>query len=411
MFAFGHRDRIKSLAASVVDCHPLGVLIRYSLSTYLLLFLAASAFAQNFLPAPWQQKVLTNAFASHRSFPQIGNGYLWSFRPKLAEGDHSDAIYLNLLARNQPAVIQFWIDGASDIWINDVAVSPDHSMLVAGSYFRSAEGSENHFVAQLDLTGRTLLVTNLGQYEPEEICATNDGTVWTFGQDWNAELRNDSYLMLRNYSADGQLLRSYVPRQDIPLPAVDLSGRFHQAGLRRGRTFLRCGEKSVGIYVGLARMWFELSLSNGDAKSWSATSGTRVPFAENGADPGRPARSANRMSISGFALVGEHEVYASITGLDQTRLGVAEGLFRLDLGSDARASWEPVPGAPSPGWAESLARLVGSDGSSLVYLRNASNSPDGLPFCCGDKYYESNPLLLWSKPVIPGAATKVSLRQ
>ena len=117
------------------------------------------------------------------------------------------------------------------------------------------------------------------------------------------------------------------------------------------------------------------------------------------------------MSISGFALLGEHEIYASIRGLDKSELGVAEGLFRLNLGSDARARWEPVPGARSPGWTESLARLVGSDGSSLVYLRNASSSPSGLPFCCTDKYYESNPLLLWSKPVVAGATQAPSLRQ
>ena len=120
-------------------------------------------------------------------------------------------------------------------------------------------------------------------------------------------------------------------------------------------------------------------------KSWSASGQTPAAFTEHEANQARPARSLNRMSISGFALLGEHEIYASIRGLDKSELGVAEGLFRLNLGSDARARWEPVPGARSPGWTESLARLVGSDGSSLVYLRNASSSPSGLPFCCTDK--------------------------
>ena len=85
------------------------------------------------------------------------------------EADHNDAIYLNLLKRDQPAVIQFWIDGMSDVWINDVAISPGHSIFVAGSYFRFADGSENHFLAHLYLTGQALQVTNLGQYEAEEI--------------------------------------------------------------------------------------------------------------------------------------------------------------------------------------------------------------------------------------------------
>jgi hypothetical protein len=358
-----------------------------------------SCFAQvTVLEAPWTQKVLVAGFSPNRSFPQIRDGYLWTFRRAFSEAD-DDAIFLISLGGGDSKAVPFWLHGASRIWIDDVTVSPARSILVAGAYIRADSDSENRFIAQLDLEGNMLSTIDLGPYEAERICSTSDGTIWTFGQEWSAEAKGKSYGMLRNYSVDGQVLRSYLPRTDIVLPPFNLSNRFHQTGMRRGRIFLRCGNKSIGAYVAPAGIWYEVKLGDATGQSWS------VPRQSGESSlVRRKGESAAARIVSGFALLGEHEVYASIDSMGQQKQVFARGLYRLHLGPDGNANWDLVQGTSASDAIHSVARLLGSDGASLVYLLDGSNSSDGLPACCGRQYFDRHPSLFWSKPV--SAVTK-----
>jgi hypothetical protein len=350
-----------------------------------------SCFAQvTVLEAPWTQKVLVDTFSPDRSFPQIRDGYLLTFRRAFSEAH--DAILLTSLGGDDSKAVSFRLNGASRVWIDDVTVSSRRSILVAGAYIRVDSASEHRFIAQLDLAGNVVSTVDLGPYEAERICATSDGTIWTFGQEWSAEAKGKSYEMLRNYSVDGQVLRSYLPRTDIVLPPVNLSNRFHQMGMRRGRTFLRCGTKSIGAYVAPAGIWYEVKLSDDIGQSWSVAG-------QSGGEFSLVRGKCAACIVSGFALLGEHEVYASFDSVEQKKEVFARGLFRLHLGPDGNANWDPVQGTRAPDAIHSVARLLGSDGASLVYLLNGSNSSDGLPVCCSRQYFDRHPSLLWSKPV------------
>lgn len=355
-----------------------------------------NCFAQaTVLEAPWTQKVLADAFSPNRSFPQIGNGNLWTFRRAFSAAN-DNAIFLASLGGGESKAVPFRLHGASRTWIDDVTVSPTRSILVAGAYIRADSSSESRFIAQLDLAGNTLSTVDLGPYEAERICAASDGTIWTFGQEWSAEAKGASYAMLRNYSVDGQILRSYLQRRDLPLPPFNLSTRFHQMGMRRGRTFLRCGDKSVGAYLAPARIWYEVNLSTGNGQSWPV-----VTHSNESGLAGRKPGSSGRI-ITGLALLGEHEVYASIAFVEKQEEFVPRGLYRLRLGPDANARWELVQGTRASDGIHSVARLVGRDGSSLVYVLAGSNSPDGLPLCCSRQYFDGHPPLFWSKPISGG---------
>jgi len=315
----------------------------------------------------WRQRQL----AASESFgldalPRVGNGYLWSFQHVISDSRNS-TILVSSVASNERVQLPFWISGASVIRIEDVAVTPGHTVLIAGTFERSSDPSERHFVTEMDLSGKTLATFDLGEYEPERVCGTQDGTVWTLGQIWSSENSGGSYSLLRHYSVSGELVRSYVERRDLPAKALDLGGRFRQTGppLVPGRTFLRCGEDTVGVYIGPALTWIQVGTGDGEAKM------SRV-------SPPSPT-----VAMSGLALLGS-TVYASFRGVipgDSTK-----ALYMLKFSPGGKSIWDLVRVKNASDKATGFQRLVGSDGPSLVEL---VGQPRGL---------KGSNLLVWIRP-------------
>jgi hypothetical protein len=338
----------------------------------------AGAFAQvGALPAPWQQKAFKNAAysdASERSLPRISNGYLLSFQRVIRNGPKSDTIVLDSLTSGRETQFPFWVSGASTIWLDEVAVTPGHRLLVAGSFSRP-DGTIGNFIKVLTMAGKTLASIGMQTYEPEMVCTESDGTIWTLGQDWKAQTAGAPYSLLRNYTMGGHLLRSYLGIRDFPATDLNFSTRLKNTGGTPGRAFLRCGDKSVGAYIGPALIWTEVQLTDHTARTWMVR------------------LSLRRTLITGLALVGDHSVYGSFKSMVPSKAGdpskavLVRGLYKLNLSrTSLTAPWEPVPGTTDTAAAQPSLWLAGSDGPSLVYERSNANSPDG------------SPILFWSKP-------------
>lgn len=104
------------------------------------------------LEPPWQQKSFPGAFSKDRSL-KVEYGYLASFLRGLSGAPESDTIHLYSLLTGTEREFGFWVEGASSVWIDDVAVTPDGKILVAGSWDQSASGPIFDFVDELDSTG------------------------------------------------------------------------------------------------------------------------------------------------------------------------------------------------------------------------------------------------------------------
>ena len=85
-------------------------------------------------------------------------------------------------------------------------------------------------------------------------------------------------------------------------------------------------------------------------------------------------------NITGLALAGTHEVYASFARVQGNSPGSSagqHGLYALDLSGQA-PTWEPFQGSVQPlGTPQGFGRLVGREGSSLVYMSNGGLAQDG----------------------------------
>jgi hypothetical protein len=323
----------------------------------------------NPLTTPWQQKTFPNLFSSGRTLPKIDNGYLISFRRTVATGPANDAIDLRSLTSDQEIQVPFWLNGASVIWIEDVGITPANNLLVVGAFVRAGDPSPSNFLAEVDPSGNTLSTTDSGSYSPVLVCGTNDGTIWTLGQDWSAESAGTSYAMLRNYSVSGQLLRSYMQRQTPLASPINLSARLHHTGGLPGRAYLQCGSGSVGAYIGPSRIWIEVQLSDKSSQIW------RVQL------PGVHSE------INGLALLGDHVVYGSVVAANPDMAHQEEGLYQLNLSQARIAVWQPVAGTTeSTSASGSLRALVGRDSASLVYVEKGTFSSDG------------NRTFFWAKP-------------
>jgi hypothetical protein len=356
----------------------LGVLV---IICFTLCYAAPTAAQSTALTSSAKEAVFPNLFAAgKRTFPEIGNGHVWSFRPVL-RAPSNDVIHLDSLAGDAQQTIGFWLPAAETIWISGVTVTPAGRILVIGTYSRATGSLMTNFVAEVDSTGHVVATHDLGDYEPSGVCSAKDGTIWMLGQVWSDELQQRSYMMLRNYSLTGQLVNAYLDRGQLEVAAINSHPQIHsdRPWIRGTVMFLRCGGDSIGAYVGAgpAKTWVEIRAGDGMMQTWRA-------------EQPRGAR------ITGFAFLGTHQVYASFDMYDPNHSVTGRGLYKLDCGRYGEGIWAPVSGMVSPVTeARGFAMVVGGDGSNVVYLRNGSKSPDGKPLCCQDAYFSINPTLFW----------------
>ena len=172
-------------------CWPLklSLVVLFSIS-----FGTATNFGQsNSISADWRSMVFSDAFElKDRTFPFISNGYLVSYRPILSHP--TDAIRLVDLDTGLRRDVTFPMTDANPVLINDVEVTTRWTLLVAGSVGQRQIRESGNFIAELNMTGQTLVDIRLGTYEPEGICTTSDGSIWTLGRDpkpdsWNTHIR------------------------------------------------------------------------------------------------------------------------------------------------------------------------------------------------------------------------------
>jgi hypothetical protein len=307
------------------------------------------------LPKPWQQKAISYDWVPGQTIPKIDHGSIVIHRRIVVDEMQNDALYLKSLADGTEHRLPFWLNGASVIWINDLAIASVDRVFIVGSFSRASNEPIVNFMAESDMTGHVVRTVDMGSYEPELSCVSSDGSLWTFGQDWSAERSDISYSLLRNYSSTGRLLASYLPSDSLPPAKLNYSTRLHRLGGTPGRIFLQCGEQSVGAYIGPLRTWAEIDLGDRTSHTWLMT----LP-------------SAGR--ITGLALLGEHQVYCSFRGWKAV---FVRGVFKLTLDEPKVAAWEPVSGMVEylniSGKSRPARFVYGADGPNLVYVDVDSN--------------------------------------
>lgn len=337
---------------------------RFLRASMLPLVFSAACFAQAAPAAlaPIKQMAVPGSFNRNLSFPQAEHGYLVSHVFRVTAPGQT-AILAQSLATGESTKLPFWIGGASKVFFEDAGVTPAGSLLVAGYYIRAADVAQVNFVDEVQLTGQVVNRVDTGAFTADRVCMATDGTIWTLGQEMaveeSANGRVPNYGMVRSFSIGGDLLAQFVSRSRIRQPLE----------LRTGQptsniAYLRCGEKSVGVYLGPIRTYYEMPAGTGVFQSWKVQ-----PVASN--------------RITSLYLTDSKTVYASFR--NQPSANPFRGLYVLDLAHAGTAKWIPVPGTVSLETAGSFDVLVGTDGGNLIHQKVGVLA-------------EGAPVLFWSKP-------------
>lgn len=333
-------------------------------------FKAFSQSAGVSLSMPSQTVVFPNAFDTGKSFPTVSNGFLISFTREMAS---PGGILLTNIGTSKEVSPGFWLSEASKILLYDAAVTPDKQfLLLAGTYTPSAGGADVPFIATQNLaSGKSSVVNPTGDYVPVRVCGTSDGTIWSLGQT-QAEIlhievtQQPEYAMVRNYSLNGSLRGSFVPRSSqgtLPINLLPLGRAFgNKIGTNITPAKLSCGDTSVGVFVGFpVHSWSEIDTRSKIVQQWQL-------------------KPLPHSTMTGLVLLGGNTVYASFaTAAPQGR---TLSLSRLTLSPDHSGEWTQV--ADNGAADKHFSVLLGRDGPALVYLRG--------------KRGPTNTTLYWSTP-------------
>ena len=287
------------------------------------------------------------SFESENIYPTwCEGGLVVQTRSSVMEGNAKSQSTLVIYDRNgaKSQTGPIWIEGASKVRLNSVTINSKLHILTGGHAI-AADGNMIGFMMLTDITGKPKLNIAMTPYVPEKVCFSADGSLWALVSliDMDGSGRGKDYPLLRQYSADGKLIRAILPRSrftvDLP-PAVSNSGG--------GEVLMQSNRNTLGVFFGHANLWVEVDAA-GQISEW-----TVKPLPFQGED-GKPKGFTKDVTAAAFLDSGSLYV-----GLSDALLS---GIYKLDKTSQR---WVPVSGAEGR-WRDNAIALQGKEGNQLVF--------------------------------------------
>lgn len=235
-----------------------------------------------------------------------------------------------------------WLDGARNVSVGDVAVT--RSAMVVSGVASNQDGALANFIAETSGDGRVQRVIRTTPFLPVYLCALEDGTVWSYGEDRDDQLNGiQNSLRLRHYSFEKGQLSALL---DVGLERGWILSR----GRYPGEISFRCNANTIVLHNAASSELIEFDLRSNLLRV------TKVA----------PLPPPPEFHITGFALTDSGELFASLH--DRSRKPAISGLFRLSRDGKDGAKWVPVDGTMGSYLHDSpIERLMGADGDDLVY--------------------------------------------
>jgi hypothetical protein len=293
----------------------------------------------------------------HGILPDWDRGYVLSHGIEV----HSSADETSVLMYDQYGKRvregHIWPPGAGRVRLRRAAATHEGAILAAG-WAIMPDGSSPKFIAKTDLQGNTIKTTFTDSFAPEQICEAEDETVWTLGRDVPAQDSGGRTDVLRQYSFEKGLLRSYLPLESVRAPLGSNISWFNAFG-----SFVRCGTNKIVAYLKFTDEYVEIDTKSFEVKRWKLD-----------------LSPADQGEATGLGITDNGHVYASFA-----RRGCLEGetvqngLFEIRANSaESTASLRPVKGTlslrgcgsperpPKPRGPGTFRRLWGTDGNALA---------------------------------------------
>jgi hypothetical protein len=232
------------------------------------------------------------------------------------------------------------IPGVSLLGLRAWVRAADGRLVVAGSGF-SKEGRTELFFSIFASDGTTEAVIPTTPFSASQIVAAADGAIWTavaehlWALDEMGQDPDPSHHVIRRFAADGTLLDSFVPADELVGPKW-----LHPAATSR----LVASSNLVAWYSPSAGRYYEFTL-DGVMRTYPKVA--PLPY---DTDPAQAPR------VLGAALTDDEQFYV---GAYTSKNRSEAGIYRLDK---SRGEWVRMEIEPAPRWTY----LYGADGNRLV---------------------------------------------
>lgn len=305
---------------------------------------SAGQSARTLLPSEKRVVFESTPFAAGSTVPYWDKGYLISIVPETT-GPGTPNVRLYDASGNKVREAAVWFPGAKVIYILSAAVTQQGGILASGTAVK-ADGTRAYFIVSTDLSGKIADTIQTNPFSATNVCATSDGSVWSFGDlatDANSQPAEGN--LLRQYDFHSGLVKAFLPRSTF--------GKMNFPPMMRGNSgqevYLRCLSRKLILYSGAADQYIEFDTMTGSANRY------------------RIDRSSTDLPLKGFAVTEHGGVYGSLR--DYSNPDAMQGLFHLEV--DAAAGlvrWMPVIGAAGKkGQPGVVSRLWGAEGEYLVH--------------------------------------------
>lgn len=231
------------------------------------------------------------------------------------------------------------LPGTSKLQVREVCADRDGTLAVAASATSSDGTSVVSTLFLIGANGQTLRAWQTPAYGPLRLVFSPAGSLWTIGREYDGTFRDiPEHMLLREYSRDGKLIRSALPRTSFASPRHPV-----------GSVFLASGADRLGVFSDAAGEYVELD--------WSGNVRGRWPL---------PGRSKAEGFYSGAAISAAGEFYAgSMANNEQMTLQVV----RLERDTGRLV---PVP-VPAQKGDVRASMFLGVSGDELVLYGRPSS--------------------------------------
>jgi hypothetical protein len=146
--------------------------------------------------------------------PKWQNGYFVSF--DVPDGGAAPRIYVHDRAGKLIANAVVEIPNAIQTDLSDAAISQEGEIAVGGGA-RSSDGKASTFIAWLGKNGLVRTLVRTTPYTARRLCFADDGSLWALGFERDVTgMETWDYRALRQYSRDGAMVMSALPRSAFP---------------------------------------------------------------------------------------------------------------------------------------------------------------------------------------------------
>jgi hypothetical protein len=187
-----------------------------------------------------------------KAFPRMENGVVLMHEAYTKSA--APNVVILPLGDKAPISASLWPTDSVVVSVFDLSARRDHTAVAVTQAVNAGE-QRAWLTMSLDATGKVVGQFRTNPYAALDVAVDDAGNIWTLGVDYDAKDHKADYNILREYSQDGRIVTTALPRSSF---APGLEPAMNKGGLT-GRNFLRVHGPNVAAFIAQTHEWIEVS--------------------------------------------------------------------------------------------------------------------------------------------------------